>query len=199
MDNQGEWMKYDGTNICLKQDTVLQLRSSKHGYSSVVVSYVYRFVPLAPIITFPSSRYPKTPVQTTRIVLDERAPTDKNYSIWFRANGDPRDYRYNHQERAITRTMSFKAYVLNEETGRVSANTIHYYIIESDFAPGGRVYVASPYDVPRISADLLDTGEYANGIKLLTQYNQTWIHYYYSYTKVDTDKTFTNGSVILYS
>lgn len=195
IDNGTEWIDYDNDYIKIKQDTILQLRSEKDGNYSNVVSYVYNFVPLAPIITLPSGRYLDEPVPVTTLELDSRAPTDKNYTLWYRANGDTQDYRYTGQEREITHTMSFKAYVLNEDTRRVSPNTIHYYIIESEGAASGSIYIGSPYNVDRLSAHVLDTGEYANGIKLLTQNQNAQIHYFYSYTRTDGTSATTNNLV----
>lgn len=194
-DTSGEWIKYDNTSVKLSGDTILQIRSVKNGIYSDTVSYAYTFVPLPPIITLPSGRYSDTPVPVTRIELDERAPESMNYSIWYRSNGDTQDYRYTGQEREITHTMSFKAYVLNEDTGRVSGNTINYYIIESEAAVGGSIYIASPYDAERISAHVLDRGEYANGIKLFSNNKNAEIHYYYSYSKTDGTEATTNNLV----
>lgn len=92
--------------------------------------------------------------------------------------------------------MSFKAYAVNEETGKKSKNTIQYYIIESDGALTGNVYVASPFDVPRISADVLSEGEYAKGIKLLTQRSGAEIHYSYSYEQIGLDDTVSKGEFV---
>ena len=185
-DNGVNWFNYTGT-IKIKNDTVLQIRSEKDGKYSSAVSYVYNFVPLAPIITLESGRYLKSDNKTTEIKYDDRAPQDKianDYKIMYRENGDKQDYPYS-AEREIDHTMSFKAYVINTKTGRTSKNTIHYYIIEPESAATGSVYVANPYDVSRISADVLDTGEYAKGIKLLTQKNNAEILYYYTYTQED--------------
>ena len=52
-----------------------------------------------------------------------------------------------------------------------------------------------PYDVPRISADVLDTGEYAKGIRLLTQKSDAVIHYYYTYTMTDGNSITTQNLV----
>ena len=197
IDNEGPWKDYtDENGLLFKEDTILQLRYEKNGYYSSVVSYVYNFVPLAPIISLPSGTYLATENKTTTISLDPNAPTDKNYSIWYRQNGDAKDFRYTGQERSITHTMSFKAYVLNETTGRVSANTIHYYIIEAGNAASGSVYIAYPYDVDRISAHLLGTGYYAEGIKLLSQNKTADIHYYYTYTKKSDGQTITTNTAI---
>ncbi len=181
-DNGAHWIEYTDT-IKIKNDTVLQIRSEKNGSYSKIVSYVYNFVPLAPIITLPSGRYLASKNQFTTIELDERAPTDKDYTIWYRENGGRQDVVYQNQKRYIDHTMSFKAYVVNNETQRVSKNTINYYIIEPEGAATGRVFIGTPYDVSRISADVLDTGEYAKGIKLKTQSTDTVIHYFYTYTQ----------------
>ncbi|MBE6811212.1 MAG: hypothetical protein E7521_09245 [Ruminococcaceae bacterium] len=196
LNNTGNWIDYtDGEELKLKEDTILQTRAVKNGNYSAVTSYVYNFVPLAPIITLPSGRYADTPIPTTAILLDDRAPTNKKYSIWYRLNGDTQDYRYVDFEREIKKTMSLKAYVLNETTGKVSSNTINYYIIESATISSGSVYVANPYDVDRISASVLHSGSYADGIKLLTQNKDAQIHYYYSYTKTDGSSAVTNNLI----
>ena len=181
-DNGANWIDYTDA-IPIKNDTVLQIRSEKNGNYSKIISYVYNFVPLAPIITLPSGRYLASENQFTMIELDDRAPTDKDYTIWYRENGGKQDVIYQNQKRYIDHTMSFKAYVVNNETGRVSRNTINYYIIEPEGAATGRVFVGTPYDVSRISADVLDTGEYAKGIKLKTHSSDTVIHYFYTYTQ----------------
>ncbi len=180
------WEDYaPGDTVKIKGDTTLRVRSEKDGNYSRTESYVYTFVPLAPIITLPSGRYLKSENRFTTIELDSRAPTDKDYTIWYRENGGRQDVPYGNQKRYIDHTMSFKAYVINNETGRVSKNTINYYIIEPEGAATGRVYIGTPYDVPRISADVLDTGEYADGIKLRKQSADadTQIHYSYIYTQ----------------
>lgn len=181
-DNGVNWIDYTDT-IPIKNDTVLQIRSEKDGNYSKITSYVYNFVPLAPIITLPSGRYLKSENQFTMIELDGRAPTDKDYTIWYRENGGKQDVIYQNQKRYIDHTMSFKAYVKNNETGKVSKNTINYYIIEPEGSATGRVFVGTPYDDSRISADVLDTGEYAKGIKLKTHSSDTVIHYFYTYTQ----------------
>ena len=182
--DDSEWTDYDeNDSVKLKNDTVLQLRSVKDGKTSSIASYVYHFVPLAPIITLPSGRYLKSENRFTTIEYDARIPTDKDYTIMYRENGGSRDVPYTNQRRYIDHTMSFKAYVVNNETGRTSKNTINYYIIEPEGSISGRVFIGTPYDVPRISADVLDTGEYAKGIKLRTHNADAVIHYSYTYTQ----------------
>lgn len=208
LDNKGNWNDYtDGSGLLLKpenknQDTiVLQLRYEKDGKYSPVVSYVYNFVPVAPIIELPSGTYLSSDDIYTKIAFNKDIPTDKRYTIFYRRNGDATDRRYNFSEIEpedldIDHTMTIKAYVLNEDTGRVSENTIHYYIIENGNAASGSVYIAYPYDVERISAHLLGTGDYAEGIKLLSQNKTADIHYYYSYTKKADGQTITTNTAV---
>lgn len=189
-DNDGKWVPYEKP-LKLKVDTVLQLRSKKGDNYSTVSTYVYEFVPLAPIITLPSGRYSTTPeLPTTTLKRDSRAPTDVNYTIMYRTNGDKNDVPYTEgTEREIEHTMSFKAYVVNDDTGKKSKNTIHYYIIESN-AQSGSVYTAYPYEVnpgdtKYISSHLLSEAPYNQGIKLYTQNKDAKIRYFYTYTKAD--------------
>jgi len=193
-DSDDSWTDYDPSeSIKLTGDAVLLLRSEKDGNYSSVVSYVYNFVPLPPVITLPSGTYSSIlGLPSTKIELDPRAPKNKNYNIFYRRNGDAGDFRYMGIELEIEHTMSFKAYVINEDTERTSKNTIHYYIIENRDQTSGNVYVATPFDVPRISAHVLSTGEYAKGIKLLTNNKEARIQYRYAYTTVDGKRAETN-------
>ena len=93
IDNGATWNNYSDT-VKIKNDTVLQIRSEKNGNYSKIVSYVYNFVPLAPIITLPLGRYLKSENKFTTISLDERVPTDKDYTIWYRENGGKQDVIY---------------------------------------------------------------------------------------------------------
>lgn len=197
IDNDGVWEDYaEDTGLLFSEDTVLQIRYEKDGKHSAVVSYVYNFIPLAPVIELPSGTYLKSDNKTTKLGYSPDIPTNKDYSIWYRQNGDKKDFRYTGQERAIEHTMSFKAYVLNEDTGRISKTTIHYYIIETGNAVSGGVYIAYPYDKERISAHLLGQGDYAEGIKLLSQNKTADIHYYYTYTKVSDGQTITTNTAV---
>ena len=193
-DNSGIWVQYDGTAVKLSRDTVLQLRSVKNGIYSEISTYVYEFIPLAPIIVLPSGTYADNPVPSTTIRLDDRAPDDFDYVIWYRANGDSTDSRYNFAERDITKTMSFKAYTVNDTTGKRSKNTVNYYIIEPAGAENGAINVAWPYEVNPgatryIASHRLDDEGYNEGIKLYpivdSSLQNVKIQYFYSYTKTD--------------
>lgn len=196
-DTDDEWTDYDPSeSIKLTKDAVILMRSKRDDYYSSVVSHVYNFVPLPPVITLPSGTYSSVlGLPVTLIELDSRAPKNKNYNIFYRRNGDSEDFRYMGTDLEIEHTMSFKAYVINEDTARTSKNTIHYYIIENQDAISGNVYIANPYDVPRISAHVLNTGEYAKGIKLLTNNKDAKIRYRYSYETVDGKKATTNDYI----
>ncbi len=204
LNNKGDWETYtDGSGLLFKEDTILQIRCARDGKYSSVVSYVYNFIPLPPVIVLPSGTYLESDNKTTTLEFDPMAPTDKIngwengiYTIWYRQNGDKEDFKYTGAERDITHTMSFKAFVHNKDTGRVSKNAIHYYIIEKGNASSGSVYVAYPYDTSRISADLLGTGEYAEGIKLLSQNKNADIHYYYTYTKKSDGQTVATNTAV---
>lgn len=190
LNNDGVWLSYTpGTDIKLQADTVLHVRAERDGQVSGTASYVYEFVPLAPVIVLPSGRYAQTPVPSTTIVLDSRAPDNVRYTIFYRANGDLEDYHYQPgTERPIEHTMSLKAYVVNPETGKKSANTIHYYIIESASAASGSVFTGHPYEVypgdtKYIGAHLLSESPYSEGIKLNTLQADAKIKYFYEYTR----------------
>lgn len=201
--NDGDWTVFtEGSVIKIKTDTVLQTRSTKGGIKSTAASYVYSFAPLAPIITLASGRYVKTPAPETQILYDNRAPADKinsEYTIMFRPNGDSADRVYGWGSTyEIDHTMSLKAYVVNNVTGRSSKNVIHYYIIESNSTATGSVYLATPYHgVTRMNAALLAHGDenpeldFAGGIRLLTASGKQ-IQYYYSYTMEDGKVYTTN-------
>ena len=201
-DNGQDWQTYNADEVIrINKDTVLRLRSEVNGKYSQTVSYVYNFIPLAPVITLPSGRYLKSENKFTMIEYDNRAPSDKvadDYTIMYRENGGKQDLPYQNQKRYIDHTMSFKAYVVNNKTGKSSKNTINYYIIEPESSADGTVDIANPYDVPRISADMLDTGEYAKGIKLLTQNKNAVIHYRYTYTQLGTEGEVSSSDDIIY-
>lgn len=193
LNNSGNWEEYKGDELLLKKYTVVQLKAEKDGKSSETLSYVYDFVPLAPIITLPSGRYVKSGKPQTEIKFDDRVPSyaDSDYRIYFRTCFFKEDKIYS-GKRDIDETMSIKAYVKNVKTNTVSQSAVNYYIIEPENSAAGSVYVANPYDVTRLSTDVLDTGMYADGIKLFTQNKNADIHYYYSYTKSDGTQESTN-------
>lgn len=190
LNNDGVWHPYEGT-LKITDDTVLTAHAERNGKYSEAAGYVYTFVPLAPIITVPSGTYSET--KFTTIALDPRAPKDRNYTIMYRRNGDPKDVRYTGAEIEINHTMSVKAYVAGENSGKKSRNTIHYYVIDTA-APDGSVYVGYPYDQrQRYSVEEITKAPYSEGIKLLTVDKNAKIHYYYTYTTEDGNSIVTNN------
>lgn len=183
LNNSGTWIPYDGTGVKLKEDTVLQIRAEKGGKYSSVVSYVYTFEPLAPVIELASGTYSEA--QYTKIHLDSRAPADREYTIMYRRNGDKGDVRYMGSDIYIDHTMSLKAYVIDEKSGKISKNTANYYVIDQTVGSGA-VYIGYPYDQStRYSVDAIAQQPYSEGIKLLTVNQNADIYYSYSYQTED--------------
>lgn len=206
--NNGRWEEYTGT-LKFKEDVVLHIRSVKGTNVSAVESYTYEFVPLAPVITLESGRYSDNPVPVTKLALDSLAPADKTYTIFYRQNGNAEDRRYiGNYDIEIEHTMTLKAYVKNETTGKKSKNAINFYIIEPRSVESGTVYTTYPYEVytgdtKYISSHLLNTSDYNKGIKLdkySPEVPDAKIKYWYTYKWADgsgsaTTETMTYDNV----
>ncbi len=223
--NNGAWQDYDGGAIRLyyKLDgdtptadspigatgtAVLQARVVNGDTTSGTVSYVYSFVPPPPEIDLPSGRYSYTVdtdgnrvyPSTTLSLADDAPTTDGLYDIYYRSNGDARDYRYTGAKRTIDHTMSFRAYTVNRITEQHSENTVHYYIIESPTVASGTVYTVSPYEVLNgdsldVASHLLDDELYNEGIKLRTQARDVSIRYYYTWTGTADGVDYTTSTL----
>ncbi len=178
-DYTGEFLPYtEAEGVALTKDTVLEIRSKKTVDGETVYSntatYLYEFVPLMPVIRPVSGRYAADADLNLEIALQAQAPAGADYTIWYRANGDGMDAPWfpGISTREISKTMSVKAYVVNNATGKRSGDVIEYYILESDVVEGGNVSIAPPYaadpnmDEKRISAADLDEQLYAQGIRL---------------------------------
>ena len=156
-------------------------------------SYVYDFIPLPPIIEKPSGTYPQNPPLQTTIYLDEDGeypdvPGHLDYEIYYRRNGDGgNDKLYLGERLGIDHTMSFKAYAVNDKSGKKSKNVINYYIIEN--ASSGLVGIHAPYNVQRISASLLTEELYADGIRLYPKKVDVPADIIYSYVYKKVDET----------
>lgn len=194
--NGGSWTDYTGESVKIKEDTVLFARCKNgNGVKSDSVTYVYNFVPLAPVITVESGRYSIDSDIKIKLKYNDAAPTDKketDYVIMHRFINDTKESPYSdgmeYNISDMTSEMenpykgtSLNAYVLNTEMEKVSKNNIKYYIIESEEISSNKVYVKEPYNVSSIKASLLSTGEYAEGIKLASYNKNAKIHYYYGY------------------
>lgn len=215
LNNSSDWILYNAANpIRLKDgDDILQARCFKGDGAGKAVSsvsnYTYIFYPIPPMITEPSGRYEKTtPPKQTVIKLDLEGkphkpfdPVDK-YRIWYRRNGDPRDYSIESNfEYAvdIDHTMSVKAYVENTVTKRTSRNVVRYYVVEDGFSSEGTVSMADPYkDKKRISAAVVTQKPYSDGIKLFTDSSKSDVRIYYTYKRTFKDGTWVETDRILY-
>ena len=192
VNNDGVWRLYEDA-VPIQDDTVLLIRAKKDSAYSDTASYVYTFLPLAPVIELPTGTYSDT--KYTKISLDSRAPKDREYTIMYRRNGDSKDVRYTGAEIEIDHTMSIKTYVIEDGSGKTSKNRINYYVIDRA-AADGTVYVGYPYDQGvRYSVDTIASAPYSEGIKLLTVNNQAKIHYYYTYQTEDGASITTNNMV----
>lgn len=202
--NEGNWIDYDGNAIPVNKNVTnsnnlatLSVRAKKGNYYSAVSSYYYTFRPLPPVITLETGTYTGTQVRQPFIKMDDRAPTNIKYEIYYRANGDTKDYLYQGQKVEIDHSMHFKAYVVNteKEKNNLSVNTVNSYIIENTSTAGGMVYIPSPYNVKRIASNHLSTGAYAEGIKLVSTNPNAKIHYWYGYTTTDGRGISTNNLI----
>ncbi len=193
--NSGEWQIYTEP-VLLNKDSVLYTRAVKQNLQSAVSSYVYEFVPPAPIITLPSGNYLFG--RKTTIKLKDNLPDNRTYTIKSRSNTNEEATDMdtgNGVQRTLTESTAFKAYVVNEK-GKRSANTFRYYIITDD-AISSAVYVADPYTVASgkkklISKHLLSEELYNDGIHLKTAYPGATINYSYTVIKKGTPPATTN-------
>lgn len=214
--NDPDWKTYTGT-LKLKKYTVLQVRARLDDGNaqtedpvSTMVSYVYDFIPLPPVIELPSGTYSKYPnAPTTGISLDNDGiapdiPSGVDYDIYYQMNGEGIERQYQGEQPEILHTLSFRAQVENNETGRRSKNVVHYYVIESE-TTNGLVGVHKPYQVNRLSADLLNTRDddpnsydYADGIRLYPKKTDEAVNIIYSYTyrKVDGTEEITTPNYL---
>lgn len=193
LNNDGVWNKYDGSGIKLGGDTVLQARALRDGVYSSAASYVYTFEPLPPVISLASGTYSDS--QYVTLSIDGRAPSNREYTIMYRRNGDRDDVRYTGAEILVDHTMSLKAYVIDESSGKTSKNAVNYYIIDSASA-SGTVYVGYPYDQStRYSSEVITTAPYSEGIKLISPDKDAVIHYYYTY-KTEDGKSVTTSNMV---
>ncbi|MCC8161539.1 MAG: chitobiase/beta-hexosaminidase C-terminal domain-containing protein [Oscillospiraceae bacterium] len=181
---ESTWHDYDAsTPIAVDDDTVLNIRAEKNGEYSSIVSYVYTFVPPAPVITPVSGRYS----DTLEVVLSvpDGVPSDRNYTIYYRKATDSADVRYTGQTIEITESASLRAYIVEDDLttdAKYSDSTAVYYIIDTTSAYG-TVSVASPYDTRRVFyTSEITTTPYSNGIELVTNNSDATIMYYYEYT-----------------
>ena len=185
--NDLTWREYDGTLNLTTIDTLLYARTSDGTKVSDVVSYAYAFVPPAPIIVPPSGIYPIDTDTIVEIVFPDTLP-EGNYRIYYLRSDslDAWGISRNNIEFSLRDSVSVKAYIKNEATGRISKNAKEFYIIEDANIAAGAVWVKAPYDVNELSVHLLTTGEYAKGI-MLERMGSGSIRYQFRYKEVGSD------------
>ncbi|MCD8181355.1 MAG: chitobiase/beta-hexosaminidase C-terminal domain-containing protein [Firmicutes bacterium] len=185
--SETDWHDYDASEpIAINDDTVLNVRAEKDGEYSSIVSYVYIFVPPAPVITPVSGRYSDT--LDVVISVPDGVPSDRNYTIYYRKATDSADVRYTGQAIEITESASLRAYIVEDDQtddAKYSDSTAVYYIIDTT-AAYGKVSVASPYDTRSVfyTSEIITT-PYSNGIELVSNNSDATIMYYYTYTRTD--------------
>lgn len=186
--NDQTWREYDGTALNLTTiDTILYARTRKGDKVSDAASYAYAFVPPAPIIVPPSGIYPIDTTESVEILFPDTLP-DGNYRLYYLRSDslDSWGISRNNVEFSLRESVSVKAYIKNETTGRISENAKEFYIIEDANIAAGAVWIKDPYNVNELSVHLLSTGEYAKGI-MLERMGTGAIRYQYRYKPVGSD------------
>ncbi len=209
-----EWQTASKPVISLKNDAIIQAKVASGTTESEVVSYVYKFKPLAPTVSEPSGRYVSGQLDNVTINYQAEAPQNKvtnpntaqenQYQRWYRLNGDTADKKFVEPNTiGVEYSMSFKAYVKDNATGRVSDSVIAYYIIESGSIAEGSIFLADPYYMKkRISSHKLNERtpeDYASGIKLSSTNPTAEKHYRYSYKLRGDEQVYNSSSDITYT
>lgn len=183
------WKTYSSP-ILLKDDTVLYIRAAKNGKYSDIATYVYTFIPPEPVITPSSGKYSN--MQTVKLSVPDTAPTDRDYTIYYKRGGDRQDVRYTGVDILIEKSQSIKAYIVEndlEDKAKYSGNETAYYIIDTSPA-NGKVSVAEPFfSRRRFETKEITKAPYSYGINLISNNADADIMYTYEYTLAD-------GSVI---
>lgn len=165
---QAAWNDYSTISFATV-DKVLEVRtvSPSTGKASKTVSYAYYFAPPAPAITKPSGVYSGANLKTD-VLFPAQWLKDGKHTLYIQFSEDGHFvplYR-DLTDIAIDESMSIKAFIKNEYSGRISDVVSAYYLLRESSEGNGRVYILAPYNVDIISAHLLGTGLYAEGIKL---------------------------------
>ena len=168
--------------------TVEYKRECDRCLDEATAEYVYEFVPPAPVIEPVSGTYPTG--EKIRVSLKENLPTlpnGKTYSLFLRTDDSADINIGNGREFTLSSTVAYKAYVVNNHSGKVSESTFRYYIIDSGILSGS-IYTIAPYDVvpggtKLISKESLSEEPFNGGIHLRTREPNTFIRYSYVVTK----------------
>jgi len=199
LDN-GSWTLYTEP-IKLKKDTVLYTKASDGTSESEVNSYVYEFIPPAPIFSQLSGEYNAGTIVT--IKLPDNLPDDKTYTIMLRSSKDPEGTEdiavANNTEFVLDESVTYKAYTVTSEKKR-SENTIRNYRVIDSSVISGSIYIQEPYRVSSgktkyISKHLLSKPVYNEGIRLKTTTDGANINYSYTVIKANTPPASSDISV----
>ena len=187
-DGETEWSDYTQPITFATTDTVINVRTvnSETNKISPAMSYVYYFVPPAPTISLPSGVYVKKDNLNTVIAFPSDLMNGGRYRIYFQISDLGHADWATDIDIPLEETTSVKAFIKNENTNRMSEVVSAYYILNDMRVSDGSVRILSPYNVDRISAHLLSTGLYAEGIKL-ARTGTGVIKYQYRYKLVDSE------------
>lgn len=186
------WKKYDPeTGIEISDNTALCAMVKKDGKYSNMITEIYTFSPLPPVIAPDSGTYSGEREVTVKFDAAAKPPEGSSYVIRYSINSElSDDIIYFGQERKITvtDTTSIKAWVeeTDSRTGEVigtSKSVINYYFIESGTAGQGAVKFGEPFDARNRFASRELEG--ISGIKLKGEPADYDIYYQYKYQTAD--------------
>ncbi len=168
-EGESSWTDYTTITFPTK-DKVVQVRThnEKESKSSKIVSYAYYFAPPAPVITKPSGVYATTDNIKTNVQFPAEWVKDGKHVLYiqFSEDGHYVPIYGDLNNIPVDESMSIKAFIKNEDSGRISDVVSAYYLLKEGSSGDGRVFILAPYNVDTISAHLLGTGLYAEGVKL---------------------------------
>jgi len=186
------WQKYDkDSGIEIFDDTTLHARVKKDGKFSNMITEVYTFKPMPPVVTPDSGTYSGEQEVTIKFDDNAKAPDGSSYIIKYSINGEVQnDEIYPRQERKIpvSDTTTVKAWVVevDDRTGKTideSESVINYYFIDTTTAGQGTVKFGEPFDTRhRFATWELDK---ISGIKLKGEPSNYQIYYEYRYQDAD--------------
>lgn len=190
--DEAAWQKYDkDSGIEIFDDTTLHARVKKDGKFSNMITEVYTFKPMPPVVTPDSGTYSGEQEVTIKFDDNAKAPDGSSYIIKYSINGEiQNDEVYPGQERKIpvSDTTTIKAWVVerDDRTGKTideSEPVINYYFIDTTTAGQGTVKFGEPFDTRNRFATW--ELEKISGIKLKGEPSNYQIYYEYRYEDAD--------------
>ncbi len=202
-DTDDEWKLFSEEAPCVtKFDNAVKIlyaraRDEKNAAEiSSEAAYLYYFVPPAPSITPESGVYKKSDNVEISISRSEKTPEEGRYRLyymqsteegWNYRTSDFSGYRANESK-------TVKAYVKNENTGKISDVVYKAYVVTDDTKLGAAVSIEYPFSKHCISAHRLGTGDYAKGI-LFTPSEGVSYEYSYNLTEEAGGGSYDSGVV----